>query len=150
MNPSAPSSEELIGLRYAAAPLYLTSEAIARFSTSTGAAPERFSGQPQVAHTIAASLTAPVQAKLLEDPQVGIELARTMHTEQQITVHAPILADVGYQAEATITAVRETAAGRMISFSTTVRDPEDRIVQELTTTLLTAPADAARDSEAEK
>ena len=74
----------------------------------------------------------------LDDDRLAVDLARTMHTEQSVTVHAPLAADTDYQAEARIESVRSTAAGRMIAFRTTLRGPDDAVVQELTTTLLTA------------
>lgn len=137
-SPTPLPPEESVGLSYAAGPLRLSAAQIAEFATATGAAPERFGGSPQVPHTVAASLTAPVQEKLLDDDRLAIDLARTMHTEQSVTVHAPLAPETDYQAEARIEAVRDTAAGRMLSFRTTLRGPDDAIVQELTTTLLTA------------
>lgn len=137
-NPQPLAPEECVGLSYAAGPLRLSAAEIAEFAVATGAAPERFDGVPQVPHTVAASLTAPVQQQLLDDDRLAVDLARTMHTEQSVTVHAPLAADTDYQAEARIESVRSTAAGRMIAFRTTLRGPDDAVVQELTTTLLTA------------
>lgn len=117
--------------------LHLRAEDIARFAAATGVS----ATEPQVPHTLAAKLTEPVQEALLRDSRLGITLARTIHTEQQITVHAPLRAGETYRAEAAITVVRNTPAGRILGFSTTVWDRTHRCVQQLHTTLLTSPAE---------
>lgn len=95
-------------------------------------------GGEQVPHTIAAPLTAGVQDTLIGDERLGIDLARTMHTEQRIESSHPLEVGTTYTASATVESIRKAAGGRLITFVTEVRDPGGTTVQTLRTTLLSA------------
>lgn len=128
---------EPVGISVDSGPLELTPVMVREFSAVT----HSDDGEEQVPHTIAAPLTAEVQDALIGDERLGIDLARTMHTEQRIEVSHPLEVGTTYTATATVESIRKAAGGRLITFVTEVRDPGGTIVQTLRTTLLSALAE---------
>lgn len=141
------SGAELVGLSVAAGDLEITEQMARDMAAATGVDPD--SGE--LPHTIAAPLTAGVQDALIGDPRLAIDLSRTMHTEQKIEVAAPLQVGGTYSATATVDTVRDAAGGRIIAFSTEVRDRAGEIVQTLRTSLLTAqPEETDTSGEADR
>ena len=135
---NAAGESGLVGISFDSGPLELTPVMVREFAAVT----HSDDGGEQVPHTIAAPLTSGVQEKLIGDERLGIDLARTMHTEQRIEVSHPLEVGTTYTATATVESIRKAAGGRLITFFTDVRDPGGSTVQTLRTTLLSALAEA--------
>ncbi|HJE90112.1 MAG TPA: MaoC family dehydratase N-terminal domain-containing protein [Dietzia timorensis] len=135
---NAAGESGLVGISFDSGPLELTPVMVREFAAVT----HSDDGGEQVPHTIAAPLTSGVQEKLIGDERLGIDLARTMHTEQRIEVSHPLEVGTTYTATATVESIRKAAGGRLITFVTDVRDPGGSTVQTLRTTLLSALAEA--------
>lgn len=134
----------LVGISVDSGPLELTPVMVREFSAVT----RTDDGGEQVPHTIAAPLTSGVQEKLIGDERLGIDLARTMHTEQHIEVSHPLEVGEIYTATATVESIRKAAGGRLITFAIDVRDAGGTTVQTLRTTLLSALATSGADESA--
>ena len=135
---NAAGESGLVGISFDSGPLELTPVMVREFAAVT----HSDDGGEQVPHTIAAPLTSGVQEKLIGDERLGVDLARTMHTEQRIEVSHPLEVGTTYTATATVESIRKAAGGRLITFVTDVRDPGGSTVQTLRTTLLSALAEA--------
>lgn len=134
MDEKNPDHAQLVGLTYESGPLELTPVMVRELAAVTG----MDDAGGQVPHTVAAPLTAKVQDALIGDERLGIDLARTMHTEQRIEVAHPLEAGTTYTATATVETVRKAAGGRLITFAIDVRDAGGTRIQTLRTTLLSA------------
>lgn len=133
---NAPYEDQLVGLAAHSEPLELTPVMVREFSAVTHT-PTDDAGAP-VPHTIAAPLTSSVQQALIDDDRLGIDLARTMHTEQRIEVTRPLEVGATYTATATVEAIRKAAGGRLITIVSEVLGSDGAVVQTLRTTLLSA------------
>ena len=113
-------------------PVEVTADLVERFAGAVGAAPG------EVPVTLAATLTSGVQRAVMALPELGIDLAKTLHTAQASEHARPLRVGDVLTATATVTGVRPTRGGRTIAFDTVLRDAAGETVQTRHTTLLTA------------
>ncbi len=87
-----PISSEHAGRSYPAAPAYRVSSAkIAEFAAALGDSNPAYAGADAIAPpTFAAVIAAQAWGALFDDPDLGLALHRTMHTDQTFTFTRPL------------------------------------------------------------
>ncbi len=87
-----PITTEHAGRSYPAATAYRVSSAkIEEFAAALGDDNPAYSGRNAIAPpTFAAVIAAQAWSALFDDPELGLALHRTMHTDQRFTFHRPL------------------------------------------------------------
>ncbi len=127
-----------VGRSYPATPPYLvTRERIAAFAGALGDDLPAYAGADPVAPpTFAAVLAASAWGRLFGDPDLGMELRRTIHADQLFTWQRPLRAGDEVTATLTIDKVRARGASAFVSVSVLLATTDDEPVCTAASTLL--------------
>ena len=126
-----PLNASLEGKAYAAVSFPVELERVRRFAEAIGhpgdGVPPTFVTAPELAAGL---------ANVIADTELGLELSRVLHTEQEYTWRRPIRMDDVLTARATILSIRAKAGLEILVLATDLRDATDQTVVTGRTTLL--------------
>lgn len=113
-----PITTDHVGRSYpASAPCLVSADRIAEFATALGMTPG-----PTAPPTFAAVIAAQAWQALFSDPELGLELSRTVHTDQRFEFFRPIRAGDEVVGVLTIDRVRTRGAVDLLTISVEVTD----------------------------
>jgi acyl dehydratase len=115
----------------------VTPERIAAFAAALGDPNPAYRGADPIAPpTFAMVVAAQTWDQLFGDPNLDLQLKRTMHTEQRFTFNRPIVAGDILQAALSISSVRIRGAAEFIGISAALTDAAGEVVCTADSTLL--------------
>ncbi len=139
-------SDAHVGRSYPPTPAYAVGRAkIAEFAEALGDGNPAYAGADAVAPpTFAAVLAAQAWGALFADPDLGLELRRTIHTDQRFAWVRPLRAGDEVTATLTIEKVRTRGAAAWITLSVALATTAGELVCTATSNLLhTWPSEEA-------
>ena len=127
-----------VGRSYPPTPPYLvTRERISAFARALGDDLPAYAGVDPVAPpTFAAVLAASAWGRLFDDPDLAMELRRTIHADQRFTWQRPLRAGDEVTATLPIDKVRARGASAFVSVSVVLATADDESVCTASSTLL--------------
>lgn len=133
-----PISDAHVGKSYPATPAYTVSRAkIAEFATALGDDnPSYFGDHPMAPPTFAAVLASDAWGALFADPELDLQLSRTIHTDQRFAWSRPLRAGDDVTAALTIDKVRARGTAAFITVSVLLATAEGEELCTATSTLL--------------
>lgn len=113
----------LVGKAYPPRAFALAADLVARFATAVGhpgiGVPPTFATVPE----LAAGLD-----NVLADPELGLDLSRVLHAEQEYRWERPLEMEDTVTAQATIEEIRSRGGLEFLTLRTELRDEEGRVV----------------------
>ena len=132
-----PISKDHVGRTYPTTdPYHVSAAKITEFATAIRDDSPAYQGPDPVAPpTFAMVIAAHAWQRLFDDPDLGLRLDHTIHTEQSFTWRRPLHAGDEITATLTITSVRVRGNTDMIGLDVVLRDDADEHVATTSSTL---------------
>lgn len=124
-----PITPDHAGRAYApTAPYEVTRGKVAEFAAALGAPLTEGSGPAVAPPTFGAVVTGPAWDVLFADPELGLQLSRVVHADQQFRYHRPLEPGDVVTATLSIAKVRVRGTTEIITTSVEVRDAVEQTV----------------------
>jgi hypothetical protein len=120
----------VVGKRYPSVTLEVDATRVDRFASAVG---QTVPGVPPTFLTVAEFA---VFGAIVGDPELGLDLARVLHGDQEYVWHRPLVVGETLEVESGIAAIRERGGAGFLTIEATLSDADGRIVATARATMI--------------